>query len=254
MKVRYIAHSGSDLLVVNAARVSMAKRSEWQVDGKEIDPESRTIFPVYTLSKKDKKLIRYLAKHNHWTPFGHPTVTLHVKVPIFVARQLMRSNVGIVYNEVSRRYVDTDPEFWWPDGGETGGRWRARAEGVKQGSKQDEFVTDLKKPDGYLDDDQWATLDVNTHVKYTIQQAAEDMYKWLLDSGVAPELARVVLPQNVYTEFYMTGSLAAFARVCKLRLDPHAQKEIRDVAEQIAEIVGGLYPVSWEALMEEKDK
>ena len=226
MEVTYITHSGDDLLVVNAARVSMKKESEWDVVDYSMDPDSRTITPVYALKERDKKLIEYLARHNHWTPFGHPHITLHVKVPIFVARQLMRSNVGIVYNEVSRRYVDDDPEFWWPEDG-----WRKRAENVKQGSSDETISLEIFDADRYTFD-------------------ACSVYYYMLQEGVAPELARIVLPQNMYTEFYMTGSLAAFTRVCKLRLDPHAQKEIRDVAKQISDIIEPLFPVSWKALME----
>ena len=241
MKVTYITHSGDDLLVVNAARVSMKKKSElvpvcinWVV-GRECEE-----YPCESCGKKlaetDKKLIEYLAKHNHWTPFGHPHITLHVKVPIFVARQLMRSNVGIVYNEVSRRYVDDEPEFWWPEDG-----WRKRAENVKQGSS-DELVHKV-----HMFDTNWEDIE---RIERSIESAAIEDYNTLLRSGIAPELARIVLPQNMYTEFYMTGSLAAFARVCKLRLDPHAQKEIRDVAKQISDIIEPLFPISWKALME----
>ena len=241
MKVTYITHSGDDLLVVNAARVSMKKKSElvpvcinWVV-GRECEE-----YPCESCGKKlaetDKKLIEYLAKHNHWTPFGHPHITLHVKVPIFVARQLMRSNVGIVYNEVSRRYVDDEPEFWWPEDG-----WRKRAENVKQGSS-DELVHKV-----HMFDTNWEDIE---RIERSIESAAIEDYNTLLRSGIAPELARIVLPQNMYTEFYMTGSLAAFARVCKLRLDHHAQKEIRDVAKQISDIIEPLFPISWKALME----
>ena len=241
MKVTYITHSGDDLLVVNAARVSMKKKSELVpvcinfIVGRECED-----FPCescnYRLAEKDKKLIEYLAKHNHWTPFGHPHITLHVKVPIFVARQLMRSNVGIVYNEVSRRYVDDAPEFWWPEDG-----WRKRAKNVKQGSS-DALIHKV-----HMFDTNWEDIE---HIERSIESAATEDYNTLLRSGIAPELARIVLPQNVYTEFYMTGSLAAFARVCKLRLDHHAQKEIRDVAKQISDIIEPLFPVSWKALME----
>ena len=242
MKVTYITHSGDDLLVVNAARVSMKKKSELVpvcinfIVGRECED-----FPCkscnHVLSEKDKKLIEYLAKHNHWTPFGHPHITLHVKVPIFVARQLMRSNVGIVYNEVSRRYVDDKPEFWWPRGD-----WRKRAENVKQGSS-DETVEEV-----YFSNIGEA-LDI-TDVATTAVDECVEVYEELLKADIAPELARIVLPQNMYTEFYMTGSLAAFARVCKLRLDPHAQKEIRDVASQISDTIEPMFPVSWKALME----
>ena len=243
MKVTYITHSGDDLLVVNAARVSMKKKSDlvpvcinWVV-GRECEE-----YPCESCGKKlaetDKKLIEYLAKHNHWTPFGHPHITLHVKVPIFVARQLMRSNVGIVYNEVSRRYVDDEPEFWWPEDG-----WRKRAKNVKQGSSD-------KTVEINFEDDALSVYSAESVTLDGYMYIADDIYTSLLHRGVAPELARIVLPQNMYTEFYMTGSLAAFARVCKLRLDHHAQKEIRDVAKQISDIIEPLFPISWKALME----
>ena len=244
MKVTYITHSGDDLLVVNAARVSMKKKSDlvpvcinWIV-GRECEE-----YPCESCGKKlaetDKKLIEYLAKHNHWTPFGHPHITLHVKVPIFVARQLMRSNVGIVYNEVSRRYVDDEPEFWWPKDD----KWREMADNVKQGSSDETVKIDYEYEALTVYGKESITFDAFEYI-------VKDMYDALLSGGIAPELARIILPQNMYTEFYMTGSLAAFARVCKLRLDPHAQKEIRDVAKQISDIIEPLFPVSWKALME----
>jgi thymidylate synthase (FAD) len=205
MKVELIDHMGSDLSVVNAARVSFEKTSE-----------------VFT--DKDAKLIRYLAKHNHWTPFGHCYATFRIKAPIFVARQLGKHQVGLVWNEVSRRYVDSEPDFHLPT------EFRLRADNVKQGSSDE---TTLDGRDSYIK---------------TVNKCL-DVYKELLASGVCPEQARMVLPQSMMTEWWWSGSIAAFARVCKLRLDFHTQKETRDVAELISNELKTIFPVSWDALM-----
>lgn len=226
MKVTYIDHMGSDLRVVNAARVSFDKVSTWEKVS-DNDPVEAAI--VNVLSEKDAKLIRYLAKHNHWTPFGHCQATFRIKAPIFVARQLGKHQVGMVWNEVSRRYVDNEPEFYRPD------FWRARADNAKQGSSDWE-VTFFDCP---------AT---------TSESEAILAYKALLDADVCPEQARMVLPQSMYTEWYWTGSLAAWARVCHLRLDRHTQKETQDVAKMLDKEMEKLYPISWKALMEVADE
>ena len=237
MKVELLDHMGSDLSVVNAARVSFEKTSEWvnqaELDESYYGPDS-AVQPK--LSDRDVKLIRYLAKHNHWTPFGHCFASFRVKAPIFVARQLGKHQVGLVWNEVSRRYVDSEPEFYVPS------EWRKRAENVKQGSS-DEAVTE--------------PINYRLAGPKTVEQAydrlvmhSQDVYQELLEVGVCPEQARMVLPQSMLTEWVWSGSLAAFARVCKLRLDPHTQKETRDVAEMIDAEMRRLFPVSWEALME----
>jgi thymidylate synthase (FAD) len=200
---------GSDLTVVNAARISFNKRSE-------------------SLTEADKRLIQYLAKHKHWTPFAHPQVTLHIKLPIFVARQWMKSNVGVVYNEVSRRYVDESPEFYIP------ASWRERPKnGMKQGSGE-------PFPDAAA---AWAE---RMYIE-AISQAASN-YHLLIKGGVAPEMARMVLPLSTYTEIWMTASLAAVHRICSLRLDPHAQWEIQQYAKAVDSIMAPLFPVSWGAL------
>ena len=170
---------GSDLSVVNAARVSFAK------EHKEFD------------EGKDGKLIRYLAKHDHWSPFGHGSLQFHIKAPIFVARQLVKHQVGLVWNEVSRRYVDDEPEFYIPDA------WRGTAENKKQGSSDDEIDVN---PYGFMVDDYQQSL---SKAKWT--------YEELLRKGVCPEQARMVLPQSLMTEWYWSGTLYAFARVCNLR-------------------------------------
>lgn len=235
MHVEYVDHMGSDLSVVNAARVSFNKRSD-------------------VLGKSDKHLIAFLARGcrtsewedlieeakfgtpeevegvlryvksmpTHWTPFGHTAVTLHVKAPIFVARQLGKHQVGLVWNEVSRRYVDEEPELFIPK------TWRARAKDVKQGSSDD-----------------------------TIPVAAEDIVRFndsvqhyddLLRRGVAPEEARMVLPQAMYTEWYWTGNIYAFANICIQRRDSHAQSQTREIARMIDHVIRDLFPVSWREL------
>lgn len=197
---------GDDLTVVNTARVSFAKHSE-------------------ELSDKDIRLIHYLAEHGHWTPFAHPQATFHVRAPIFVARQLGKHQVGLVWNEVSRRYVDDTPDYWMPKGS-----WRSRPEGsIKQGSGDQQIPV---KPS-----------------TFAVMQDAVDEYERLIAEGVAPEQARAVLPQGMYTEWYWTGSLFAFSRVCKLRLDVHAQYETKTVAKQISLLLSNHFPVSWNALL-----
>ena len=192
---------GTDLSVVNAARVSFAKES----DG---------------FSDKDEKLINYLAKHNHWSPFGHASLQFRIKAPIFVARQLVKHQVGLVWNEVSRRYVDDAPEFYIPS------EWRLKADDKKQGSSNE-------------------TVDYN--IESTIQYVTET-YNNLLKANVAPEMARMVLPQNLYTEWYWSGSLMAFARVCNLRCKPDTQKETQVIAQMIDYESKEKFPISWKAL------
>lgn len=239
---------GSDLTVVNAARVSMAKESgwvqqginedetldgverkasyEWYVDCPSLFDDQGVALTCFMLSGKDAKLVSYLAKHEHWTPFAHCQITLRETVPIFVARQRFKHTVGFVYNEISRRYVDDEPEFYTPK------VWRKRAENIKQGSL-DEPVDKLLG----------AGLSYTRALGY-----AKETYNQLLAAGVAPEQARMVLPQSMMTSYYVTGSLAAFARAYKLRIDPHAQREIQDLAVLWDDIIRPLFPVSWEAL------
>jgi len=202
---------GNDLSVVNAARVSFGKKSEMDMS----DP-----FGPPQLKEKDAKLIRYLADHSHISPFGHCFISVHVKSPGFVARQLVKHKF-LRWNEISRRYVDNEPEFYIPDG------WRGRSADKKQGS---EGIVDV----GDWGDANWACLKA---------------YNDLLEIGVAPEQARMVLPQSMMTEWYWSGSLDAFADMCRLRLKSDAQQETREVAMQVYEIIEPLFPVSWEALM-----
>ncbi len=199
---------GDDLMVVNAARVSFAKE-------------------VTKCTDKDEKLISYLAKHKHWTPFAHPQISLHLKAPISIRTQLFKHKVGFVENEVSRRYVKDKPEVYLP-------KWRsAPIDGAKQGSTG--FINGT-----FLIEDQYCKA----------ADDAVDCYMELLRSGVAPEQARFVLPQGTFTEWHWTGSLAAYARVCKLRSEPHAQWEVREYAAAITKIIEPFFPHSWKALLE----
>jgi thymidylate synthase (FAD) len=222
--VTLIDHMGSDLSVVNAARVSFAKESELEWSNEIHD---------YLLSHADTKLIDYLAKHNHWSPFAHAFATFRIKAPIFVARQLVKHQVGLAWNEVSRRYVDNEPEFFFPE------TWRGRPEGsIKQGSAG--VITGVTSDEG---------VDIDpTGMMENAARAALNAYTWALEGGIAPEQARMILPQNMMTEWIWSGSLMAFARVCNLRLDSHAQPETGEVAAQIATEMAELFPVSWRAL------
>lgn len=242
MRVDLIDHMGTDLDVVNAARVSFDKQSEYHQD---------PINDVWYLDHSDQKLITYLAKHKHWSPFSHCFAKFRIKAPIFVARQLQKHVIGLAWNEVSRRYVDSEPEFYEPL------VWRKRAENVKQGSScqpvDNHFSDEIAKsifnvPCKHGDENQPFTnlgmLDL------LFKEQTRTFYNALLKHGVAPEQARMVLPQSTYTEWIWSGSLYAFARVCKQRLDHHAQRETAQIADDIAEHMTTLFPVSWEALME----
>lgn len=240
MKVEYIDHLGTDLTVCNAARVSFDKTSDWEY-GPYCEQCNDHHGPY--LSDKDKKLIHYLAKHNHFTPFTHCVITLRETVPIFVARQRFKHTVGFTYNEVSRRYVDDAPEFYVPD------VWRKRAENVKQGSS-DEAVN-LKEfwANGEPDDEKALVWPFSLDNQFKIvMRDVEALYYSLLKAGVAPEQARMVLPQSMYTSYYVTGSLSAFARAYNLRSDSHAQKEIQELAISWKNIIEPLFPESWKAL------
>jgi thymidylate synthase (FAD) len=209
MSVELLHVMGDDLMVVNAARVSFHKISTEFKEG-------------------DAKLIQYLCKHHHESPFFHPQVQFRIKMPIFVAREWYRHTVGFSRNEVSRRYVDSEPECWVPNIEDL----RERDANKKQGSK-DTVVAEADE--------------VHRVIKeYT--DTTVSMYKNLLDTGVAPEIARVVLPQSMYTEFVETGSLAAYARLYRLRTSPDAQREIQKYARMMGEQMEKAFPVSWKAL------
>ena len=204
--VTYIDSMGSDLSVVNAARVSFGKKKE------SFDVE------------KDTRLIRYLARNRHTSPFGHCFASFHVHAPIFVARQLVKHKF-LRWNEISRRYVDEDPKYYVPD------VWRGRSADKKQGSEGEVSV---------------AISNIHYHNENT-----QGLYRQLIDEGVAPEQARMVLPQSVMTEWYWSGSLDAFADMCNLRLKDDTQYETGLVAEQIDQHMLGLFPIAWEALVYE---
>ena len=210
MSVRVVAHMGSDLTVVNAARVSFGKTAS-------------------EMSEKDTKLIRYLAKHGHWSPFGHCSVQFHIKAPIFVARQLVKHQIGLTWNEISRRYVDSEVEFYDVE------KWRGRPVDKKQGSSEKDV--------------EWVDRDIRTG---TLQAQVENIallnYNMMIGAGVAPEQARMILPQSMMTEWYWSGTLYAFARVCNLRCAEDAQYETRIVANFINDECKELFPISWEEL------
>ena len=212
IEVTYVDHMGDDLSVVNAARVSFGKKSDYMP--RVHNGEAKV------LQHKDDRLIKYLAKHKHKSPFNHAFATFHVKAPVFVARQLVKHEY-MPWNEISRRYVDDPPDFFKPD------YWRGRAENVKQGSSGE--------------------VKSNANVAYQYAKI-EGLYKQLLDEGVCPEQARMILPQSMMTEWYWSGSLFAFAKMCGLRLKEDTQAETRIVAEKVEDVMAKLYPVSWEAL------
>ena len=214
IEVSLIDKMGSDLSVVNAARVSFANKHEEFND------------------TKDTKLISFLAKHRHWSPFAHCSAQFHIRAPVFVARQLVKHQVGLSWNEISRRYVDHEVEIYEPK------EWRARPDkSIKQGSADE--VIDINERG-----------DIVNHYEHAIRQAKWS-YEQLLRQGVAPEMARMVLPQAMMTEWYWSGSLYAFARVCNLRLDKTAQKETQWVAEEISTQIKPHFPQSWKHLTEE---
>ena len=208
-KVELLHVMGDDLMVVNAARVSFAKEST-------------------EFNDKDAKLIQYLAKHNHVTPFFHPQIQFRIKMPIFVAREWYRHQIGFSRNEVSRRYVDTTPECWVTPLNDL----RERDPKLKQGSRTT-IVANAEIVHQWIDE----------HTTKSIE-----LYEKLLEQGVAPEIARTILPQSMYTEFIETGSLAAYARLYKLRTSPDAQREIQKYAHMIGDLIAEKFPISWAAL------
>ena len=219
--VQYVTHMGDDLTVVNAARVSFHKESEW-----DYERDWRGVVLEQSLLERDRKLIHYLAKHRHWTPFAHPQITLRIKAPISIRTQLFKHKVGFVENEVSRRYVSDTPEVYDPV-------WRkAPTDGATQGSG--DFVSE--------------GMSEMSEIATDCMKKAIRTYEMLLDRGIAPEQARFVLPQGTYTEWWWTGSLAGYARVHGLRSDPHAQWEVREYAAAIDKVIAPLFPESWKAL------
>lgn len=214
--VELLNHMGDDLMVVNAARVSFNKQSQWIIGNDRL-----------ILSDPDTRLIRYLASHGHWTPFSQPQLQFRIKMPLFVAREWYRHTVGFTRNEVSRRYVDTAPEFYIPTDWRlkpTDGRKQGSGTGVYEGSQMGEETRRLN----YL---------------------TSTLYAWATQNAdIAPEMARMILPQSMYTEFIETASLYAYSRLCKLRISPDAQQETRLYAEAVSELIAPLFPVSWKEL------
>jgi thymidylate synthase (FAD) len=214
MDVEYLDHMGNDLTVVNAARVSFDKEHD------EFD------------YKTDRGLIKYLAQHNHWSPFAHCSASFRVKAPIFVARQLMKHTVGFSWNEVSRRYVNDEPEFYFPE------TWRKAAENVKQGSSNEAVQHSSSFSDA-----------MRKHTDLTMYN-----YQMLINSGICAEQARMVLPQNMMTEWIWTGTLYAWARMCSLRMDGHTQAETRVIAHAVSNHMAEMFPTSWEFLLNTEPK
>ena len=212
IEVTYVNHMGDDLSVVNSARVSFGKKSDYMM--RVHNGEAKV------LQHKDNRLIKYLAREKHKSPFNHAFATFHVKAPVFVARQLVKHEY-MPWNEISRRYVDSEPEFYVPD------VWRGRSADKKQGSEGE--------------------VKTNANVEYH-NNVMLQLYKQQLDEGVSPEQARIHLPQSMMTEWYWSGSLFAFAKMCGLRLKEDTQAETRIVAEKVEDVMATLYPVSWEAL------
>jgi thymidylate synthase (FAD) len=229
-KIEYVDHMGTDLSVVNAARVSHDKESEWEIDREamskfvgNVPPESE----FHKLSDKDVKLIKYLATHSHWTPFAHTSITLRITAPVPIRTQFFKHKQGFVENEISRRYVKNTPTFFMPN-------WKKKPEGnIKQGSGDDFDLDD--------------SIILSKEYKEACQLGLA-AYNTMIIKGVCPEQARFVLPQGMMTTWYWTGSLAAYARFYKLRTDSHAQSEIRTYAKSIGEIIRPLFPVSWKAI------
>jgi len=210
--VSYISHMGDDLTVVNAARVSFSnKHTEFVTDEMQL---ART------------------GKDEHFSPFCHPQITLHMRMPIFVARQFMKSTVGVAFNEVSRRYVDDTPAVFKP----LADAWRLRAANIKQGSSSDTVTQSELFP--------FQGKPIDENVGLTL-----DLYEELIEKNVAPELARVILPLSTYTEFWVTMSLAAAFRIYRLRTHSHAQKEIQDYANAMGELITPLFPYSWKHMV-----
>lgn len=254
MKVEYITHMGDDLMVVDAARVSFDKKSEWEAwpapapTMEEHQSYSHGVAPpkpnIKKLSEKDTKLINYLAKNGHWSPFSHPQIQIRVTAPIFIARQLWKSHIGVSggdagympWNEVSRRFVDDEPTFYFPK------KWRGRPPGsIKQGS------SDQKLPDPSI-----PVYCKGTWTYDGIIDLCEQFYLGMIEEGYAPEMARMVLPQSMNTSWIWTGSLLAFIRIYNQRIDGHSQLESQMIAKQLGKILEAHFPVSFKAWTEKK--
>lgn len=236
MKAEYSDHMGSDLSVVNAARVSFDKKSEWLLVGEGVIYKGAVIQQVYdsfvVLPQNGAKLIEFLAKHNHWTPFAHTAVSLRMTAPVPIRTQCFKHKQGLVENEESRRYISSRPELFIPE------HFRSKPEGsVKQGSGGVHRLSEAWK---------------RVYAEHC--ERAIDLYEMMIAAEVAPEQARFVLPQGVQVNWVWTGNLAAFARFYKQRTDEHAQGEVQELAEAVGEICRSLFPVSWDALTKDYDE
>lgn len=219
---------GSDLTVVNAARVSFNKESFFeQTKTKETSLPNDIQHHNYKLSDKDKSLITYLANHRHITPFFHPQLRFRIKMPIFLVREWYRHTVGFARNEVSRRYVTDEPTFFIPQ------QLRKKDVNIKQGSSNE-----------IVPNNDTLIEKMKNHAAFSLE-----LYLNLLENDVCPEQARTILPQSMYTEFIETASLAGYARLAMLRLDQSAQKEIRTYAQLVSNAIEQFFPVSWHALL-----
>lgn len=236
MKAEYVDHMGSDLSVVNAARVSFSKASDWghgpcDCDGPDEDGIHHALCSFYknTLKDADARLIHYLARHNHWTPFAHTAITLRMAAPVPIRTQCFKHSVGFTENEESRRYIKSEPVVFMPK------EWRKAPTGsAKQGSG--------------ASFEPWEQEVLNQEYQQLTGTAVRQYIHWVEDRGVCPEQARFLLPQGVEVNWMWTGNLASYARFFKQRTDPHAQQEIQDLARDVGEIIRPLFPVSWEAL------
>jgi len=237
IKATYIDHMGTDLSVVNAARVSFNKTSNWELT----DWRDKEV-----LNDSDTKLINYLAKHKHTSPFGHCFASFHIKAPVFVARQLVKHKF-LRWNEISRRYVDDKPEFYEPN------EWRGKSADKKQGSSE-EVITEflVEGGDRYTPDHLKSMMEIKDGYNSVMQESCLSLYRDFIKAGVCPEQARMVLPQSTMTEWYWSGSLDAFADMCNLRCAGDTQLETRLVANGICNSMKELFPVSWFALRLEK--
>jgi thymidylate synthase (FAD) len=220
IKVALIDYMGSDLSVVNAARVSFDKESDWEVDLVALD---------IRLAKADAKLIRYLAKHNHWTPFAHTSISLRMQAPIPIRTQCFKHKQGLVENEESRRYISSRPTLFVPDEFRS-----APTNGAKQGSSGTHYQS-FHWQERY-----------EAHCRNCVET-----YEKMVADGVCPEQARFILPQGIMVQWIWTGSLYAFANFYNKRTDPHAQREIQDLARMVGQVIQPLFPVSWSALTQE---
>lgn len=225
MKVELLDYCGSDEAIANAARVSFASHDDWN-----------TVPTGYT-KEKAAKLIKYLADHEHTSPFRHNSITVRCKAPVFLARQLMKHQVGLSWNEESRRYVDTPPEFYTPS------VWRSRPDGsIKQGSG-DDVITSVELMYG---EQMWHETPQELYEVHIADSVR--LYEDMLESGIAPEMARMVLPQSMYVTWVWTGSLLAFSHVFNLRIKPNAQVEAQEFAAKLGDVIQPLFPISWTVL------